>query len=148
MFEPEVFQVLLILLELCGALNDSAPGELCPSRTPSLRPWSLRAATRLKQIMVLSSNQRLAGTFHFREGKFSICPNFCATVRKTNRKVLQGDDSAQATCPNGSGSFFLNFFNLSRIFAPTSYAYSFNAETLAKPAIYSLVDWIIVFTRL
>jgi len=40
---------------------------------------------------LLSSSQRHKGAFGFggREGRFSIHPNFCATVRKTNRKVLQ-----------------------------------------------------------
>jgi len=30
------------------------------------------------------------------------------------------------------GKLFLNFLNLAQIFVPTSYAYSSNAETLAK----------------
>jgi len=47
-----------------------------------------------QQTIVLSSNQRLTGTFGFRGAKFSIRPNFCATVKKTNRKVLKINDSA------------------------------------------------------
>jgi len=27
-------------------------------------------------------------------GDFSICPNFCATLRKTNKKAVRGDGSA------------------------------------------------------
>jgi len=47
-----------------------------------------------QQTMALSTNQRLTGTFGFRGTTFSIRLSFCATVKKTNRKVLQGDDSA------------------------------------------------------
>jgi len=35
------------------------------------------------------------GNFGLMKGKIFNSPNFCATVRKTNRKVLQGDKSAQ-----------------------------------------------------
>jgi len=46
-------------------------------------------------VLVLSTNQRHAGIFGFEGSKFSIRPNFCATVRETNTKVLQGDGSAK-----------------------------------------------------
>ena len=82
---------------------DSAPGELCPL-PPSLRPWLLRAATPLNKPWYTALTRGIRGPWALGGAKFSI-PKFCITLRKTNRKVLQGDDSAQATCPNISGSF-------------------------------------------
>jgi len=45
-------------------------------------------------IMVHSSNQRHMGTLGSNGENFSIHPNFCAALRKMNRRVLQGDGSA------------------------------------------------------
>ena len=69
------------------------PGS-CARCSPSLRPWLLRAVTRLNKAMVHRSNQRHTRNLGFGGENFSTCPNFCATSRKTNRRVLQGDGSA------------------------------------------------------
>jgi len=50
--------------------------------------------------------------------KFSIRPNFCATLRKTNRRILQGGGSVSETCPKITGSFSWFFFHLFRISLP------------------------------
>jgi len=98
--------VLVKLLGFFGALIVTRRPENCAPCSPSLRPWLLRAVTRLNKTMVHSSNQRHTGTSGFRGGgEFSIRPNLCATLRKTDRKVLQGDSSAKATCSNISGNF-------------------------------------------
>ena len=49
----------------------------------------------LQQAVILNSNRRHTRTSG-KGGKGSVRPYFWATVRKTKRKVLQGDDSAQA----------------------------------------------------
>ena len=46
---------------------------------------------------------------------FRFTPNFYATVKETNNKTLQDNNSAKANCPNISGSLCLNFFKLVRI---------------------------------
>jgi len=101
MFEPEVFrkqmyctEVLVTLLELCGPPAVIRHPGNCAPLPPVVTPLVTARSDETQQIMVHSSTQRLTGTFGFRGAKFSILPNFRATVRKTNRKVLRGDDSA------------------------------------------------------
>ena len=131
--------------------SDSVPGELCPCPL-SLRPWLLRAVTRLNKTMVHSSNQRHTGTLGFRGG-ISICPNFCASLRKTNRKTkfCRGKRSF-------AGRWFClsNFLKHRQVFPeilkscphlpPISYAYSSNAETWAKYWLSTAwwIDWFYV----
>ena len=105
------------------------PGNCAPS-PPSLRPWLLRSATRLNKSWYTALTTGIRELWDLGRENFSILPNFYATLRKTNRRVLQGDGSSEA-CPNISGSFswILKIFSKS---LPTSYAYSSNAETLAK----------------
>jgi len=84
-----------------------------------------------QQTMVLSSNQSHTGTFGFRGEKFSIRPNFCATVRKTNRKVLQGDDSAQQLAQTYR-EVFPEIVLILPGSSPNSHHHSSNAETVEK----------------
>jgi len=61
--------------------SDSAPGELCPL-TLSLRPWLLRAATRLNKSWHTALTRGIREPWALGGAKFSIRPNFCATLRK------------------------------------------------------------------
>jgi len=89
MFEPEVFrkqtyctEVLVTLLGLFSAPavirrphSESAPGELCLSCPRRYAP-DYCAPHAPQQNMVLSSNQRLTGTFGFRGDKIFNSPEF------------------------------------------------------------------------
>jgi len=100
MFEPEVFrkqmyciEVLVTLLGLFGALIVIRRPRNCAPSPPSLRPL-LRAATRLNKSWYTALTRGMREPWDLGERNFSILPNFCATLKKTNRKVLQGDGSA------------------------------------------------------
>ena len=142
--EPEIFrkqmyctEVVVTLLELFGApRGHSAPSLWFGARgivplTPVVTPLSTVRSDAPQQIMVHSSNQRHTGTLSLSGAKFSIRRNFAPLWGKTNRRILQGDGFVSETWPKIPGSFSCNFLILSES-PPTSYAYSFNAETLAK----------------
>jgi len=106
-------EVLVTLLGLFGALTVfRGPGNCAPC-PPSLRRWLLRAATRLNKPWYTTLTRGIREPWALGGSKFSIRPNFFPTSRKTNRKVLQGDDAACAICPN-IGKFFLTFLILSK----------------------------------
>jgi len=101
MFEPEVFrkqmyctEVLMTLLGLFGALIVIQRTGNCAPSPPSLRPWLLRSETRLNKSWYTALTRGIRDHWDLAEENFSILPNFCATLKKTNRKVLQGDGSA------------------------------------------------------
>ena len=112
MFEPEVFrkqmcctEVLVTLLGLFVAfIVIRRPGN-CAPWPPSLRPWLLCSATRLNKSWYTALNRGIRELWDLGGEIFWILPNFCATVRKMNWRVLQGDGSSYETCPNISGSF-------------------------------------------
>ena len=93
-------EVLVTLLGFSAPLHSL--GALIVIRRPGncsplhLRRYALITARSdaPQQTMVLSSNQRRTRRLGFSGAKFSIYPNFCAAVRETNKKVLQGDDFA------------------------------------------------------
>jgi len=86
--EPEIFrkqmyciEVLVTLLGLFDALIVTwRPGYRAPC--PVVTPLVTTRSEAPQQIMVHSSNQMHTGTLGFRGAKFSIRPNFCATLRK------------------------------------------------------------------
>ena len=136
MFEHEVFQkqmycteVLVTLLGLFRALiviRRPGNGDPCP---PSLRPWLLRAATRLSKSWYTALTRGIQEPWALGGAKFSFRPNFCATLRKNEQENFAGDGSVSESCPK---IFFPEFFQSCPNLPPTSYAYSFNAETLAQ----------------
>ena len=69
------------------------PGNYAPSPR-SLTPWLLRSATRLNKSWYTALTRGIWDLWDLGEENFSILPNFCATLKKTSRKVLQGDSSA------------------------------------------------------
>jgi len=92
MFEPEVFrkqmyctEVPVILLGLFGARGIVPLAPVVPpviiARSDSTKPWYTAPTRGIREPWASGGN-------------FSICPNFCVSLRKTNRKVLQGDSSA------------------------------------------------------
>ena len=86
----------------------------CAPCTPVVAPLITVRSDAPQQTIGRSSNQRHTGNLG--GGHNFQFHRFCATVSKTNRKVLQGDDSA--TCPNISVGFSWNFLNLALIFPP------------------------------
>jgi len=110
--------------------SDLAPGELC--RLPLVVTPLIAARNDAAQIMIHNSNQRHMGTLAFRRGKIFNSPEFLrhfeenkigefcmATVlfQKLSQKYRQVFPEFLKSCPN---------------IPPASYAYSFDAETLAK----------------
>jgi len=144
MLEPEVFQkqmycteILVTLLGLFGAPQSFGdfivirlPGNCAPC-SPSLRPWLLRASDAPQQIMVHSSNQRLKGTLGFKRGKIFNSPEFLRHSEEKRKAEFAGRWFCFRNLPKNNGKFFPNFLILSES-PPTSYAYTFNAEALAK----------------
>jgi len=86
-FEPEVFrnqmyctEVLVTWLGLFGSLIVNwRPGNRAP---PLLRPWLLRAARRLNKSWCSALTRGIREPRALGGAKFSIRPDFCATLRK------------------------------------------------------------------
>ena len=118
MFEPELIrkqmyctEVLVTFLGLFGTPQSYGafiviwrPGN-CGACPPSLRPWLLRAVTCLNKSWYTVLTRGIWEPWALGGAKFSICPNFCALWRNTNRRILQGSGSISETCPKISGSF-------------------------------------------
>jgi len=134
-FEPEVFrkqmyctEVHVTLLVIFGGLI--VMWESCPLR-PVVTPLVTACSDASQQIMVHNSNQRHTKTLGFRRGKIFNSPEFLRHWGNTNWRILQGDGSVSEAYPKISGRFS-EFFKSCPNLPLTSYAYSFNAETLAK----------------
>jgi len=130
MFEPEVFRKQIycctkVLVTLFGLFGDPQSfGALivirrlgnCAPCPPSLRPWLLRAATRLNKSWYTAVTRGKREPWALGGAKFSIHPNFCATSRKNEWENFAGRWFCFKKLPENIGKFFLNFFNLVRIF--------------------------------
>jgi len=126
MFEPEVFrkqmyctEVRVILLGLFGVPQSFGalivirrPGNCAPCHS-SLRPWLLRAATRLNKSWYTALTRGIREPWALGGAKFSFARIFAPLWGKTNRRILQGDGSVSETCPKISGSFSWIFLILS-----------------------------------
>ena len=109
-------------------------------------PWLLRAATRLNRAMLHSFNHRRTGALGLGREIFSSRPNFCDTLRKTNRRVLQGDGSAQATCSNISGKFLKSCPNLPPLPTPIALTQKLWQNT-SYLQIGGLINWFYVVIK-
>jgi len=106
MFEPEVFrkqmyctEVLVTLLGLFGAvLVIRRLGNFAPVVTPLI-------TARINKSWYTALTRGIREPWALGEAKFSNRPSFCATLRKTNRRILQGDGSVSETWLKISGSF-------------------------------------------
>jgi len=65
----------------CAAWPRRNACDYCAQRRTSTIPWYIALTRDIRE------------TLCFSRGNFSIFPNFCATLRKTNWKVLQDDGS-------------------------------------------------------
>ena len=111
--------------------SDKTPGELCPL-LPVITPLITARSDAPQQIMVHSSNQRHTGTLGFKPGKIFNLPEFLRhfeekRIGESCRALVQFLILAQKY-----REVFPEFFQSCPNLPPTSYAYSFNAETLAK----------------
>jgi len=145
MFEPEVFRkqmycvkIFVTLLGIFGAptviwrphSDWFGARAIVPLLPPVITPLITARSDAPQQTMILSFNQRLTGTFGLRGGNFQFAwifaPLWGKRIGKFCRAMILLKQLALI------GKLFLNFLNLAQIFVPTSYAYSSNAETLAK----------------
>ena len=65
----------------CAPCPGRSARDYCAQRRASTKPWYTAPTRGIREPWASGGN-------------FSICPNFCVSLRKTNRKVLQGDSSA------------------------------------------------------
>ena len=72
----------------CALIVIRRPG-IVPLLPPVDTPLITARSDAPQQTMVLSSHQRLMGTFDFRGDTFSLRPNFCATVRILLKQLAQ-----------------------------------------------------------
>jgi len=148
MFEHEVFQkqmycteVLVTLLGLFRALiviRRPGNGDPCP---PSLRPWLLRAATRLSKSWYTALTRGIREPWAWGGAKFSILPNFCATLRKNELENFAGRWLGFRNLPKTIGKFFVNFFNLVRISPPHRTPIAGVCNLFLLPAALLLFIW-------
>jgi len=153
MFEPEFFGKKIYCTEVLVTLSGlSAPGESChlPSVTVIRHPHSASApgeschlpsvVTPLitersdapQQIMVHSSNWRHKGTLCFRRGKIFNSPEF---LHRFEEKRMREFCRAMVLFQKLAQKYryvFPDFLKSCPDLPSTSYAYSFNAETMAK----------------
>jgi len=136
-FEPEVFrkQMYCISCDIFGTFrrphSDLAPGKSCPLHTV-VTPLVTARSNASQQIMLHSSIQRRTGTLGFRWGKIFKSPEFLHHVEETQigefcRAMVLFQKLAQKY-----REVFPEFFKSCPNVPLTSYAYGFNAETLAK----------------
>ena len=142
MFEPEPLrkqmcctEVLVTLLGLFGAPQSFGalivirrPGNCAPC-PPWLHPWLLRVVTPLNKSWYTALARGIWEPWALGGAKFSIRPNFAPLLRKNEWENFARRWFCFKTLPKNYGKVFLNFLNPP---PPTLYAYSFNAETLAK----------------
>jgi len=118
---PQSFGALIVI---------RSPGNCAPCPS-SLRPWLLCAATPLIKSWYTALTRGIRELWALGGVKFQFARIFAPLSGKTNRRILQDDGSVSETCPKISGSFSWIFLILYE-YPPTSYAYSFDVETLAK----------------
>jgi len=83
--------------------------------------------------MVHNTNQRHTGSLGFRGRKLLNFPEFLPHFEENELESFTGRWFFLRNLPKHIGKFFLNFLNLVQIApSPHFYAYSSNAETLAK----------------
>ena len=135
MFEPEVFrkqmyctEVRVTLLGLFGVPQSFGARGIVPLATPLITACS----DAPQQIMVHSSNQRHTGTLGFRRGKIFNSPEF---LRHFEEKRIGEFCRAMVLFQKLAQKYrevFPEFFKSCPNLSPISYAYRFDAETLAK----------------
>jgi len=111
--------------------SDSAPGELCPLLLV-VTPRITARSDAPQQIMVHSSNQRYTGTLAFRRGKIFNSPEFSRHFEEKRIGEFCRAMVMFHTLAQKHREVFPEFFQSCPNLPPTSYAYSFDAETLAK----------------
>ena len=92
--------------------SDLTPGESCPF-PPSLRPWLLRAATRLNKSCYTALTRGKRKPWALGGQNFPFARIFAPLWGKTNRRILQSHGSVSETCPKILRSFFWIFSILS-----------------------------------
>ena len=90
--------------------SDSVRGELCPLPTVVTPPWFLRAATRLNKSWYTALTRGIREAWALGGAKFSIRPNFCATLRKNEWENFAGRWFWFRNLLKNIGKLFLNFF--------------------------------------
>ena len=111
--------------------SDSAPRELCLLPLV-VTPLITARSDAPQQIMVHSSKLRHTGTLGFRRGKIFNSPEFLCHFEVKRIGALCRAMVLFQKLAQKYREVFPEFFKSCPNLSPTSYAYSFDAETLAK----------------